>query len=726
MFKSFVTLNGRVEEFRQHLLSEQRTLTHETEEMLNQLGELLQVIDEACALVITDQHGVLIEVSDNFCKLSGYSQEELIGKHVRIVNSGYHPPDFFQKMWKKIQNGDIWSGEVKNKRKDNTDFWVQLTILPICDHSGKPKKFISVSKDITDGRMVENRVRKLLEEDYATIIKHMQNCVFKLRLTNEEQQSHVISMIEGRLLEQLGLNGDEAEGKEITDVFGDESEHVMMMKRLQKCFQGHTVHFDFKHRTRFLHATMSPVNENGQIVEVIASINDVTELKRSEIAVRNMAYHDSLTGLPNRRLLEEQLVYQLLDAQIENKRAALLLLDLDEFKNINDTLGHSVGDRFIMMIAERMQHLNLSLLTEKSKLYHLGGDEFVWLLYGFSEIDLIKSVQKVLSVLDEPFHYKGGEFYQRGSLGVSIYPNSAAYAEELMKHADMALYEAKQAGGQSYCFFSSDMKGNFLSKVQLENELRQAVKSNDQFQLYYQPIIEGKGKEIVSCEALIRWIHPVNGMVSPLQFIKIAEETGLIIPIGEWVIKQTCRDLKRWDEYGIERMKVSINISAYQLQQSDFVRRLKQIVDSEQVEPRRLQLEITENSLMENTIDSIRTLSKLRDLGFTLAIDDFGTGYSSLSYLKQFPVHCLKVDQSFIKDLPGDRADRAIVSSTMQLGKDLGLEMIAEGVELEEAYEYLQSIECPFMQGYYFDKPMPVENFLEKYVLCQRNANPVN
>ncbi|MBU9714167.1 EAL and GGDEF domain-containing protein [Evansella tamaricis] len=712
MFQSLVTVHGWVEEFQQQLNDEYGKISKTTENMLSQLKEVLKAFDRSCILAVTDTNGVIIEVNNTFCDISGYSRNELIGQTHRIVNAGYHDASFYRDMWGTIKQGRIWTGEIKNKKKGGAYYWVKTMIFPICDQRGQPEKFISIRTDITEGKASEEKLRKMIENDYFTLIKNLHN--FVIRTNWKQGRGPEVTFLEGRLAEAIGLNTELVKGELVTDIIGDDNQQPLIQQQFQKAFEGRTVTLEYKHGFRFFHASLSPViGEDGKVKEVIASISDITELKQSELTVRNIAFHDSLTGLPNRRLLEEDLVYRILDAKVQQKKAGLLLVDLDEFKNINDTLGHSAGDRFIMMAAERMQNITLHNYVEDYELYHIGGDEFVWFIYGFEEIDLMQVVDVVINVFEEPFHYNGGELYQRASIGVSVYPNSAEHAEELMKHADMALYAAKHAGGQTYRFFSSDMKGAFLSKVQMETDLREAVKDRNQFELYYQPVIRVADNSVSSCEALIRWNHPTKGLVSPIDFIKTAEDSGLIIPLGDWVIQRACQDLKKWEEEQKVKLDITINISPCQIQQPGFVRNIKETVDSFEISPDRIQLEITENGLMENTSDSINTLQKLKDYGFSIAIDDFGTGYSSLSYLKQFPVHCLKIDKSFVRDLPGDRADRAIVSSTIKLGKDLGLFTVAEGVETQEAYEYLRSISCPYVQGYLFSKPIPESEFIQ-------------
>lgn len=718
MLKSLVTVNGWVDEFEKKLVEQYGELEHATQTMLFQLKELLNAFDRCCIITVTNEKGQIIEVNDTFCELSGYEREEIIGNNHRMLNSNHHPPAFFKEMWKTIRSGRVWSGEVKNRRKDGSYFWLKSTIFPICDERNKPVKYLSIRTDITEGKLYEEKMRKLIEQDYSTLIKNQQNLVMRAYLNGENVPT--ASLIEGRLANQLGLMREPGKQELVSDILGNPSQKPLIRQHFKRAFSGKESKFEFQHGERFLHAMLSPVGDgNSAVKEVVVSVSDITELKKSEMTVRSMAYTDGLTELPNRRLLEEDLHHRLMEVRKKRKNAGLIVIDLDQFKNINDTLGHYVGDQILLKAAKRLLRVKMGDYVEGARLYHISGDEFAWLIHGFEEHQLPFVMERILTVFEEPFYDLNREIIQKASMGVSLYPSSAAKADELMKHADMALYTAKNAGGNTYRFFSSEMKGVFLSKIQLENDLRSALKTEGQFQLYYQPVISSGEEKVMACEALLRWHHPLRGILSPLEFISTAEKTGLIVPLGEWIIRQACTDLLHFDHVLEDELVLSVNISPVQLQQQNFVGRLKMIVDQYRVSPERIQLEITENGLMENTSDSLNTFRQLRELGFGIAIDDFGTGYSSFSYLKQFPVHCLKMDKSFVKDLPREQADRAIVSSTIKLGKDLGLVMVAEGVESKEAYEYLATIGCPFLQGYFFSEPVPLPEFT-KFVLERR------
>lgn len=713
MFHSSFTINGWVEEFSQHLQENYGALQDDTKLKLDQLNEVLGAFDKSSILAVTDSEGVILEVNDTFCEISGYSREELIGRTHRIVKSKHHPPEFFENLWKTIKSGKVWTGEIRNRKKRGGYYWVKTAIFPITDEKGEPERFISVRTDITEVKEYEEKLRKMLEEDYSNLIKNLQDFVLRLKW-NDEEDGAFVSLIEGKLARELGLSTEKMKGKLILPLLGEAVDKTFIQNKINQAFNGTPVSFEFQHDEYYLHISLSPVfNEQNKVKEVIGSVSNITELKKSEMIVREMAFHEHLTGLPNRRALEANLRSNLLKAKEENKKVALVLIDLDGFKNINDALGHTAGDQFIIMTAERLQYLNLKSFCDQYKLYHIGGDEFLFILFGISEEELHQIVLQILSTFQEPYIFNKGAYYQGASIGVSVFPDTANNAEEMMKHADLALYEAKQGSNGKYQFFNHHLKKQFISKVQLENELWNSVNKKNQFELHYQPIIHGEMKEIIACEALLRWKHPEKDYISPIDFIPIAEETGLIIPIGEWVIDEACRDLKSWGENINQDFYMSINLSPRQILQSNFVKELVKIVEKHQVHPSQLQLEITENALMENIQQAIKTLNTLHDLGFRLAIDDFGTGYSSLSYLKQFPVHCLKIDKSFVKDLPNSQADRAIVSSTVQLGKELGLSVIAEGVETNEAQTYLQSIDCPFSQGYFFSKPLTKENFTQ-------------
>ncbi|MBB5172702.1 EAL domain-containing protein [Texcoconibacillus texcoconensis] len=710
-----------IEQLLTELENHQIKPSENTKNQLTEFQKLLKIFDEASIVVVTDKNGTIEQVNDTFCRISKYERHELIGRTHRIVKSGYHTSSFYRDMWKTISAGEVWTGEIKNSAKDGSTYWVKTTIYPICDDEGKPEKYVSVRTDITEGKEHEERMRELIESDYVTVIENLQNFVVKIK--DQGSENYCLTLIEGRLAKEIELDPKYYQGKQVVDVFGEENEQLMF-EQVQEAFNGETVNFDFELQGRYLHADFSPVFQDGtnKVIEVVGSVSDVTDLKRSELAVKRIAYHDMLTELPNRRKLEEDLTPQIIKAKKNSENIAVLLIDLDQFKNINDSLGHAAGDELIRGAASRIQQVGTETLTESASLYHLGGDEFLCLLYGVTKQEAKQCAENIIDAFDYPFSYRGGAFYQKASIGICMYPDAAAHSAELLKYVDLALLTAKESGRNTYRFFSSSMKDKLFSRFQIENDLRKALKSDTQFELYYQPINTTINGTLEGVEALVRWNHPERGVVSPLAFIDIAEETGLIVPLGQWVIRESCRQLRWWQGMGYTSLTMSVNISSRQFRHGSFVEDIQSILVEEGVSPKHFQLEITENGLMENTEEMINTLKRLREIGFRIAIDDFGTGYSSLSYLKKFPVTSLKIDKSFVFGLPNDLGDEAIVSSTIQLAHRLGLYVIAEGVESQDALVNLKQHDCTYVQGYYFSKPLPADQFTNE-ILSRRTKN---
>lgn len=438
-------------------------------------------------------------------------------------------------------------------------------------------------------------------------------------------------------------------------------------------------------------------------------IFDITERKRIEEILQYQAFHDTLTDLPNRALFHEQLAIALANAHRNQSQMAVIFLDLDCFKNINDTLGHSIGDRILQLFAKR---LNVCLRSGDT-LARWGGDEFTVLLpYIKNAEEVAKLAQKLLEALKQPFEVNENQLYIKSSLGIAIYPQDGEDPETLVKNADAALYRAKERGRNHYQFYSSTMTSKVSELLRLEHFLYQAL-AKEEFFLCYQPQISSKTGKILGMEALIRWQSPELGLVSPAKFIPLAEDNGLIIPIGEWVLKTACADNRAWQMAGIAPFKVSVNLSPRQFQNSNLVEMVAQILEETELDPQWLELEITETTIMQNVNFARKALEKLQQIGIRIGLDDFGTGYSSLGYLKQFPFHTLKIDQSFVRDLHKNSRDTAIIAAIIALGRGLKLKIIAEGVENKQQFELLQSLQCEGIQGYWFSKPMRAEEVID-------------
>lgn len=453
--------------------------------------------------------------------------------------------------------------------------------------------------------------------------------------------------------------------------------------------------------------SLGPI-ETEQGVWVVAAVRDMSERKRFEEEMLHQATHDALTGLPNRVLFQELLAHGLTQSMRQEKLLAVLFLDLDGFKNINDTLGHATGDELLKMVSQRIA----GALRKEDVVARQGGDEFTILLQGIRVVqDISQVAEKLLEVIAQPYVADDREMHVTASIGITVFPFDDNDVASLLRNADTAMYQAKEAGKNTFRFYTVEMNAALLERVRIEEGLRRALQE-EELVLYYQPQIDLTQKRVVGVEALIRWRHPVEGLVSPGKFIPVAEETGLIEPIGEWVLRTACRQIMAWRKAGLGDIKVAVNLSARQFNNPGLLDTIRGILHETGVDacPGLLELELTESMVMQQVERHIDTLQRLRAMGICISIDDFGTGYSSLSYLKRFPIRTLKIDQSFVRDLTTDAEDAAIVSAIVMLAHSLKLRVIAEGVETAEQLEALRALGCDEIQGYHFSRPLPIED----------------
>lgn len=454
-----------------------------------------------------------------------------------------------------------------------------------------------------------------------------------------------------------------------------------------------------------------PIYEDDQIVGAFGQFRDITDRYLLEEKYNYLAYHDDLTGLPNRRYIQKDIESLLLEStKIGNKlKLAILFLDLDRFKVINDTFGHSKGDILLIEVTKRL----VKCLGENDNLARMGGDEFIFILKDFDDENyVVEKAEQVLEQFKSPFTVNENEFHTTVSIGIAIYPNYTISLEQFMINADTAMYKAKSQGKNRYIIYTTDMLNNMID-IKLETDLRKALEKNE-FLLHYQPKVCNKTGELVGVEALIRWNHPELGLIYPDKFIKLAEETGLITQIGEWVIEQACIQNKKWQLSGISPIKIAVNLSTQQFLKQNLVCFVKEVLDRTKLAPEYLVLEITESMTMDFDY-SLKVLEELKSIGVHISIDDFGTGYSSLSYLKKFPIDYLKIDRSFVMDIMDDKNDANIVKAIITLAHNLDLQVIAEGVETIEQLEFLKKYNCHIIQGYFFSKPISSAQFEQNY-----------
>ena len=458
---------------------------------------------------------------------------------------------------------------------------------------------------------------------------------------------------------------------------------------------------------------------NQKLQEVMTQKDEITclyqDIACSEMKIKHIAYHDHLTGLPNRLLLSEQLNHAIFLSNRMGKMLAIMFLDLDDFKMINDTLGHGKGDQLLVEVSKRLANS----LRKCDTVDRIGGDEFIILLENIEDLNNINMVaEKIIKSFTEPYILNNQDYFVTTSIGIAIYPMDGENAEELIKNADIAMYNAKGKGKNKYICCTPGIKNIVVEKMKMTNSLYRALGRN-QFELYYQPQVNCNTNEIVGLEALIRWNHPELGMVSPVEFIPIAEQTGLIIPIGEWVLRTACKQNMRWQEAGLPRIRMGVNLSIKQFQNDNLVKDVEGILGETGLECKYLELEITESAVMKEKDLIIKALTAFKKLGIHIAIDDFGEEYSSLKYLKQLPVDRIKIPMTFIQGIDVNNTDEAITKAIIVLAKSMGLGVIAEGVETKNQLDFLNLQMCNDIQGFYYFKPMPtheVEELLKKMI----------
>jgi len=527
---------------------------------------------------------------------------------------------------------------------------------------------------------------------------------------------------DGRLLEAnraaealYGYSHDELLGLSIYDLRAEHTRKSIVEQMARADSTGilfETVH-QRKDGSTFPVQLMSDVvtTPDGNVFATITTCEDITERRKNEETIKRLAFCDALTGLPNRALFNDRLRQELAKARRHKKLLAVMFVDLDRFKDVNDTLGHNTGDLLIRTVSERLK----GIIREGDTVCRLGGDEFVMLFPDITTVEDITTVaKKILEKLSDVFVLNDTEVYVTVSIGISMFPENGDDVEVLVKNADAAMYYAKERGRNNYQFYSLTINDNAMEKIRMLHSLRRAVKQNEII-VHYQPQVNLRSGKIVGAEALARWLHPDYGLVSPKVFIPLAEESGLISSIGEFVLFTACAQNKAWQEAGFSPIRVAVNISTYQVIQKDFVEMIRKILEEIRLEPKYLELEFTETIIMNNSEHISSTLKELKSLGIQCSIDDFGTGYSSLSYLKYLPIDRIKLDQTFVGSLRRDTGDDAISKAVITMAHDLNLKVTAEGVETVQQLDFLHSHDCDEAQGFLFNRPLPAKDFVRLF-----------
>lgn len=682
----------------------------ELKKVMKQLADIKYALDQSSIVGITNQRGIIIGVNDKFCEISQYKEEELIGQNHRILNSNFHPKSFFKHMWATIGRGKTWRGEIRNKTKNGDIYWVDTTIVPLLNEKGKAYRYISIRNDISQKKMIEEKIKKSEEmfrfitgssSDLITIIDR------KGKINYASPSYERLLNIDVSTLDSIHTVNwiDDIDKTRIKNTLN----HLLETNKRSASIE-FQIKLDYKPPIEAKMNINSTVDSEGEIQELILVTKDITEQKKHEETIHYLAYHDVLTDLPNRRHFMNTLRTIMSNKQQFIAPFAVLLINLDRFKYINDTMGHEVGDYILINVAKRISN---SLRTS-DHISRLSGDEFAVILEGLSDQDEIELVvQNIINNIQKSI-YVARQYYNLScSIGVALYPNDGDKSDEILNHTNTALTTVKERGGGEYLFYNQEMNHKSLERIMLENELTKAIHS-EQFYLDYQPKINFKTKRVIGMEALVRWSHPDLGLIPPNNFIPLAEDTGLILPLGKWVLHEACLQNKQWQKMGYPQLVVSVNLSVKQLIDENIVNEIKTVLQETDLEPRWLEIEITESTFVDVGHAST-ILQEIRDLGVQISIDDFGTGYSSFNYIKHLPIDTLKIDSSFIHDIHENEESYAIVKAMLTLAKTLDITVIAEGIELQDQANLLYESGCNHGQGYLFSKPLPHYHF-EKYI----------
>lgn len=652
-------------------------------------------------------------VSDGFERLTGYRVSDILHNRRIRFEDLIHPDDrarMRDAMAEVEGEGEPFDVEYRIVHADSTLRWVWERGIGVYDGSRRPIAYEGLIQDITARKLAEHAVIEA-ERRYRGLFDNAIEGIFRTSF-----DGHVIEA-NPALAQICGFDSVDELVKSYRDI-------------------GAQLYVDPERREKFMHLVdvrgsvsgfesqiyrkngdviwisenaRAVVDDNGSVRAYEGMLEDITERKLYQARIEQQANYDTLTGLANRSLLQDRLQQSMLACSTYGSRLAVAFIDLDRFKFINDSLGHHIGDELLKCIAKRL----ISCVRDIDTVARLGGDEFVILISdqaGNSD-SLGKMMERILTAVAEPWLIEQGEFNVTASVGVARYPDDGADAQTLLKHADTAMYRAKDKGRNGVQFFTNDLNVRMIENLEMESKLRRALE-REQFLLHYQPRIDLLSGACVGAEALIRWQVSPQEIISPSRFIPLAEETGLIVPIGRWVLETACRQNKAWQEMGLAPMVVSVNVSARQCHQDDFVQTVVAVLKNTGLEARYLEIELTESMVMHDAEKLVAMLDELKRIGVQMSVDDFGTGYSSLSYLKRFPVDRLKIDRSFVQDLRSDSDDATIVRTIIALGHNLGLHIVAEGVETGEQSDFLRQNGCDEAQGYLFGHPVPNVDFI--------------
>ncbi|MDH5653918.1 MAG: EAL domain-containing protein [Gammaproteobacteria bacterium] len=689
-------------------LTEQETLRVQTAEADQRVRAIMDNV--ADGIITIDEQGTIESFNATAERLFGYSAAECIGQNVKMLMPEPYQSNHDSYLDRYRTSGErrclgFGFREVEGLRKDGSVFPMDLSISQMTLHDRQ--YYIGMVRDITERKASEMEMSKLshaVEQTADTIMITDKNGLIEYVNSGFEQTTgYQRADIIGRtpnVVKSGEMNEEFYEELWQTILKGDVFRDVFVNRK-----KDGSVYFEEK--------TITPLrNITGDITHYISSGKDITDRMRTQERLQYLAHHDVLTGLPNRLLFMDRLSQSIKYLKRNGGMVALMFLDIDRFKNINDTLGHQAGDTLLRIIAKRLSNS----LREHDTVARISGDEFAIILEGVISIDALPGIaRKILLEISHPMIISDHEIFTTTSIGISIYPNDGEEPHTLLKNADSAMYHAKEKGRNNYQFYTPNMNAMAAEYLKLENKLHRALERSE-FEVHYQPQFDINSGQLYGIEALLRWRHPDEGLLQPQRFLHLLEETGLIVPIGEWVLYTACHQVSKWIATGMQIPKLAVNITPRQLANQNFVNVVQQALKDTGLDARRLELEITESSLMEEEHTNINALHDLHSLGVSIAMDDFGTGYSSLSYLRQFPIGTLKIDRSFVRQVPHNYDDCVLARTIISMGQNLNLKIIAEGVENSSQLDFLKQLGCNGAQGYLYSPAIPAELFTTDFL----------